>query len=181
MKHASALFANSRLVMVAGIILGIIVAMSRIWDWLEPVTGLATMAFAASAWWQTRRAEDAHYEINDNHDESWVVALEVGRPVSEAANAQFGHVDVLIRAQDVIGTSTLLTDEHYEKVARAVYSACARCQNRSITLVMSGPIGLAVVIGQMIGVEKFRLGVWQFQNGQYLPLPRPRREWLEHR
>lgn len=166
---------------VIGVALGFFVAIFGGWDFIEPLTGIATLCFAASAWWQTRKAEKAHYQDNVTPDGRHVVALEVGRPVSEAVKDHFHHLDVLIRVQDIINTTVLTSDEHYETVARAVYTACARCQNKPIDLIISGPNGLAAILGQMFGLDRFRITIWQFYEGKYFAVPRPKRDWLEHR
>jgi len=172
---------SARALVLVGVLAGLVFAIFGWWNWLEPVIGIGTLTLAGAAWWQTRKAKTAYYSVSDNGDEKWVVALEVGRPISEAVNDSFGHMDVLVRVQDVIGSSVLLTDEHYEKVARAVYSACAICQNRPIDLIVSGPNGLVFLVGQMLGLDRFRVSVFQYYNGEYQRLPRPTRDWLEHR
>lgn len=172
---------NTRTLMILGVALGLVIAAFGWWDWVEPTTGIATMALAGAAWWNTKKARGAYYDVTDNGDDRWIVALEVGRPISEAVKESFGHLDVLVRVQDVIGSSVLLTDEHYERVARVVYSACARSQNRPIDLIVSGPNGLVFIIGQMLGLDRFKVQVWQYYNGDYQRVPRPTRDWLEHR
>lgn len=172
---------SPRNMLAIGVVVGLAIAIVGGWDLLEPTIGIATLTFAAAAWWQTKKAKDAYYHVSDNHDDNWVVALEVGRPISEAVKDAFGHCDALVRVQDVIGTTVLLTDEHYQKVAMAVYSACAQCQNRPIDLIVSGPNGLVFIMGQMLGLDRFRVAVHQYYNGEYQRLPRPTRDWLEHR
>ena len=166
---------------VFGLLTGVTVAIIGGWDYIEPAIGIATLSFAAAGWFQTRRAKKAYYRVSDNYDDNWIVALEVGRPISEAAKDRFGHVDVLVRVQDVIGGTVLTSNEHYQKVAQTVYSACAQCQNRPIDLIISGPNGLSVILGQMLGMDRFRVQVYQYYNGEYQPVPRPTRDWLEHR
>lgn len=172
---------NPRNMILIGTMIGLGIAIFGGWDLLEPTIGIATLTFAASAWWQTRKAKESYYEDKTNADGRHVVALEVGRPISEAVKDRFGHLDILIRVQDVIGTTVLTTPEHYEQVARAVYAACARSQNRPIDLIVSGPNGLVFIMGQMLGLDRFRVAVHQYYNGEYQAIPRPTRDWLEHR
>ena len=73
------------------LLLGVLCAFTSAWNWVEPVIGFLTLGLAAATWIQTRRAAKAVYA--DNGDGSWVVALEVGRPVSEAVKKQFGQLD----------------------------------------------------------------------------------------
>lgn len=174
--------ALSPAVMLAmGLLLGLISAVFGLWNWIEPLTGVCTMALAAATWWQTRRAREAAYA--DNGDGSWVVAVQVGRPVAEAVRKQFGQLDCLIDVRQVLGTDTLSLPEHYESLARAVYSALCAGQGKNIHLVLSGPVALSFVIGQMVGLFHFQLTVYQFapSTGGYEPMPRPNRAWLDHR
>ena len=166
---------------VLGTIIGIVTQFLDLWVYIDPGVNFLTFAMAAVAAWQTKKAHAAYYDDRSNADERHVVALEVGRPISEAVKAKFGHLDILIRVQDVIGTTVLLTDEHYEKVARTLYSACARAQNKPIDLIVSGPNGLLLIVGQMLGLDRFRVAVYQYYNGDYQRVPRPTRDWLEHR
>lgn len=169
-------------VMVAvGVILGVLAAFTGGWDYLEPVTGLATMALAGATWWQTRRAREAVYA--DNGEGSWVVALQVGRPVSEAVKKRFGQLDCLVDVQEVVGDHTLALPEHYEAVARALYRAVAAGQGKNIHIVLSGPVALSFLVGQCVGLFHFQLTVYQFAptTGGYEPMPRPTRAWLDHR
>lgn len=167
--------------LVLGVVLGLVAAALGWWDWLEPVAGLATLATAAATWWQTRKAREAVYA--DNGDGSWVVALQVGRPVSEAVKKQFGQLDVLVDVQGIIGTHTLALPEHYEALAKEMYKACCVGQGKNIHIVLSGPVALSFLVGQMVGMFHFQLTVHQFNpsKGSYEPMPRPTRAWLEHR
>lgn len=163
------------------ILLGLVCAFTNVWNWIEPVTGFATLGIAAATWLQTRRAAKAVYA--DNGDGSWVVALEVGRPVSEAVKKQFGQLDCLVTAESVLRTNLLTLPEHYENLAKAVYSALCQGQNKNCHLILSGPVALAAIIGQMAGVMNFHLTVYQYTpaTASYEAVPRPTMNWLEHR
>jgi len=173
---------NMKIALVAIFVaVGILLAFVGGWDIAEPVIGFATLGFATATWLQTRRAAKATYA--DNGDGSWVVALEVGRPVSEAVKKQFGQLDCLVTAESVLGTNLLALPEHYENLAKAVYSALCQGQNKTCHLVLSGPVALAAIIGQMAGVMNFRLTVYQYapSTASYEAVPRPTMNWLEHR
>lgn len=169
------------IMLAMGLLLGLCSAIFGWWNWIEPVTGVTTMALATATWWQTRRSQEAVY--SDNGDGSWVVALQVGRPVSEAVKKQFGQLDVLVDVGQIIGTHTLSLPEHYEALARAVYQAAVAGQGKNIHVVLSGPVALSFVIGQMVGLFHFQITVYQFtpSTGGYEPMPRPTRAWLDHR
>ena len=51
-----------------------------------------------------------------------VLALQVGRPVSEAVKAHFGQLDCLVEVVAVLGKETLESQEDYKRVATAVYA-----------------------------------------------------------
>ncbi len=177
------LFSNypKQTLVVCFVLIGILLAVTGGWNWAEPVIGFATLGLAMATWLQTRRAVKAVYA--DNGDGSWVVALEVGRPVSEAVKKQFGQMDCLVTAEGLLGTNLLALPEHYEALAKAVYSALCQGQNKTCHLVLSGPVALAAIIGQMVGVMNFNLTVYQFSPsaGSYEAVPRPQMNWLEHR
>lgn len=181
MKKATDKVLSPAIMLAIGIALGLVAAIFGWWDLIEPTAGLATMALAAATWWQTRRAREAAYA--DNGDGSWVVAVQVGRPVSEAVRKQFGQLDCLVDVRQVLGTDTLSLPEHYESLARAVYAALCAGQGKNIHLVLSGPVALSFLVGQMAGLFHFQLTVYQFapSTGGYEPMPRPTRAWLDHR
>ena len=168
--------------LVIGAVLGVIAAATDLWNWIEPITGLITMSLAATTWWQTRRAQEAVY--SNNGSGSWVVALQVGRPVAEAVKKQFGQLDILVDVESALnGEHTLSLPEHYESLACAVYKACVAGQAKNIHLVLSGPVALSFLVGQMVGLFHFQLTVYQFDpsSGSYRAMPRPTRAWLAHR
>jgi hypothetical protein len=174
-------FFSVRFMSFFGFILGVLAWKRGWWDAIEPITGLLSLAVVAATWWQTRRAEQATYA--DNGDGSWIIALQVGRPVSEAVKKQFGQIDALVDVTATIGTHTLSLPEHYESIARAVYAACCAGQGKNIHLVLSGPVALSCLIGQMIGLFHFQIAIYQFSpsTGSYEAMPKPTRAWLEHR
>lgn len=181
LKNVGDRFFSVRFMSCFGLVFGILSWKFEWWNAIEPVSGLLGFALLAATWWQTRKAEQAVYA--DNGDGSWIVALQVGRPVSEAVKKQFGQIDSLVDVTAVIGTHTLSLPEHYEAIARAVYAALVAGQGKNIHLVLSGPVALSCLIGQMAGLFHFQLTVYQFapSTGSYEAMPRPTRAWLEHR
>jgi len=152
-----------------------------VWEYADAAMTLATMAFAGLAWWQTRKAREATYRGSGT--QQWVVALEVGRPVSEAVKAQFGQLDCLVRPEAIIGGNTLATPEDYRRMAEATYAAVCAGQTARVKLVLSGPVALACVIGQLVGLHHFDVEVfqWDAASKQYAAVPSPTRDWLDHR
>ncbi len=180
-KLADKLF-SFKFMLFLGILAGLGAALLGGWDYLEPVIGIATLSIAGATWWQTRKAREAVYA--DNGDGSWIVCLQVGRPVSEAVKKQFGQLDVLVDVGQVLGGEhTLSLPEHYEILVKAVYDAICSGQGKNIHVVLSGPVALSFLIGQVVGLFHFQLTVYQFSpsTGGYEPMPRPTRAWLQHR
>ena len=168
-------------ILALGVVFGIMAASFGWWSWIEPISGIATLALAGAAWWQTRKARTAVYQ--GSGDGLHVVALEVGRPVSEAVKAHFGQMDALVRIEDVLGGSVLATPDDYRRMASAVYSAICAGQGQRIKLVLSGPVALACLIGQLVGLHHFDVEVFQYDPASkgYIAVPSPTRDWLDHR
>ena len=152
---------------------------SQAWAIAEPLLALVSLAITVKIWSQTKIAKKKKYANEGGKD--YIIALQVGRPVSEAVKAYFGELDTLIDVNLVLGRPMLVTDEDYKKLATEVYSAIAQNQNCKIKLVLSGPIGLSALIGMLIGLHHFNVEIYQFdpQEG-YKKLPEPDRSWLNH-
>lgn len=167
-----------RIFIPIGLILGGIIAYFGGWDLLEPVIGLATVSLSIATYLQTQKAKKAAYK--DNGDGKWVVAFQVGRPVAEAVNKQFGQLDALINVVDVIGSNTIVSDSDYSKLAKAVYKAAMEGQGKNVHLVMSGPVGLSFLVGQLVGLHHINITVYQFDmaSGSYQALPKASRDML---
>ena len=175
--------------LLLGTILGISLGSLGYWNLVEPVVQVLTIIFVVWAWIQTRKREVAGYQ---GSREKFVIALEVGRPVSEAVKNYFGNPDdrehpydfAVIEVNALLGKSALETDRDYEKMAKAIYSTLARNQNKEIHLILSGPVGMNFIVGQLVGINKFGITVYQYygenKERKYLPLPHPTRDWLKH-
>ena len=150
-----------------------------IWGYIEPLVGVATLVVATSTWVKTRRAKRRVFKSATG--KVAVVALQVGRPVSEAVKAAFGQLDALIDASIVIGgDGTLRSTDDYKRLASAVYKELAVRQNCKLKLVLSGPVALNCLIGQLIGLGHFDIEVFQFNPliKGYESVPQPDRSWL---
>lgn len=167
------------LALIIGILLGLASIFTQTWEFAEPIMGMATLALSISIYLQTQRAKRAVYA--DNGEGSWIVALQITRPVAEAVNKHFGQLDVLIDSSLIIHSNTLSLPEHYKQIAQAVYKACVQGQGKNIHLVMSGPVSLNFMIGQLIGLHHFAITVYQYDpaSGGYVQMPSPTRDWLE--
>lgn len=147
------------------------------WALIEPLVWLIASAIAAFFWLKSKRAKRKKYKkIQGEH----IIALQIGRPVAEAVKASFGKLDSLIEIEGLIGKSSLETSDDYKKIAREVYRAISAHQSCKIILVLSGPVGLNCLIGQLIGLHNFDVNLYQFSivNKGYDKLPEPDRSWL---
>ena len=110
------------------------------------------------------------------------MALQIGRPVAEAVKAHFGELDALIDIESVLGKRTLDSDKDYKKIVIEVYKALAQNQDTEIHLIISGPVGLNLLLGQMIGRNIFDVVVYQYDAiaKGYIALPSPDHDWGHH-
>lgn len=148
-----------------------------IWDVLEPSLAGATLAFTAIYWYKNQSAKKRTFVAGEG---DYVIGVQVGRPVSQAINSHFGQCNVLIDIEEVLGTSTLSTDKHYQMMVQELYKNIAKAQNRKIHLVLSGTLGMSFLAGQLVGLHHFDLTIYQFDrdSGGYKALPKPSRDWL---
>lgn len=158
--------------------LAILESMKDSWGYIEPLVWLFGAIAGLVYWIRVRVARRRRYA--NRGGEQFVLALQVGRPVAEAVKAFFGELDVLVTVETVTGKSVLETDRDYRLVASELYRAMAANQNRPIKLVLSGPVGLSFLVGQLVGLAKFDVEVFQFDpvTKGYQPLPTPDRHWL---
>ena len=112
----------------------------------------------------------------------FIVALQIGRPGAEAAKRHFGELDDLIDVNSVLGKDSLENKNDYKKIVKEVYKALAQNQNAEIHLVISGPVGLNFLLGQVIGLSHFDVVIYQYDQIKkgYTELPSPERSWLKY-
>jgi len=103
-----------------------------------------------------------------------IVVLEVGRPVTDDVKSQLGEP-----FRTVSYPRPILEDE-YPEILRETYSAIREAAEGGspVTLVLSGPLGLAFTLGQLVGLSHFKIQVYQFSAGRYRPVPVPTRELM---
>lgn len=149
---------------------------SVVWGLIEPLVGMATMAAAGATWLRIRREKSRR--INGKGGGEAIVALQIGRPIAQAVAEHFGRpADEL-----VVFDRALESDRDYRELAMAVYAAMCKHQSKRVHLVLSGPVGLNFLVGQLVGLHHFHVQVYQFDpsGGGYIPLPQPDRSWLRH-
>ncbi|RLC88163.1 MAG: hypothetical protein DRJ03_03755 [Chloroflexi bacterium] len=105
--------------------------------------------------------------LPDEREDEGIIVLEVARPIYEDVKHQLG--DVVAR----IVYDRLLTAAELPQVAAEVYKAVAHAQRffKKITLVLSGPIVLAALIGQALGMQHFNVDFAFWQKGSYVRVP----------
>jgi hypothetical protein len=101
-----------------------------------------------------------------------IVVLEIGRPIAQDVAKQIGE------PTKVISYPRLVLEEEYPKIRKEVYDAVreAGAGGEEVVLVLSGPLGLAFTIGQLVGLSHWKLTVYQFTAGSYRPVPPPTRD-----
>ncbi|WP_029523586.1 SAVED domain-containing protein [Persephonella sp. KM09-Lau-8] len=157
-------------------------ALSDSWGYTEPLIGYSAAIAGLYYFVVTYYKKNKKYK-NKSENGRVYVALQVGRPVSEAVKKFFNTNDlVLVDVEAVLGKTTLETDKDYKKLANAVYRELAKNQDKEIHLVLSGPVGLNFLIGQITGLNHFDVHIYQFDpvSKGYMELPQPDRTWLKH-
>lgn len=164
------------------ILVRILEGLSTSWDYTEPLIGylavLAAVYYTVTTYLKKRKT----YK-NKSQNGKVYLALQVGRPVGEAVKRFFHTEDLtLVDVEAVLGKTTLENDKDYKKLANAVYKELAKNQDKEIHLVLSGPVGLNFLIGQIAGLNHFDLHLYQFDpiSKGYMELPQPDRTWLKH-
>ena len=152
--------------------------LKNIWGYGEPLTFVFALLSGLVYWLRVRAARRRRYSNRGGKD--FVLAIQVGRSVSEAVVAHFGELDCLIDAEALLGRAELRGQEDYKKLAKELYRAMAANQHCPIKLVLSGPVGLACLVGQLAGLHKFDVEVFQFDPASkgYTALPVPGLDWL---
>jgi len=158
----------------------IIEMLQSAWDVTEPIVGFLGIIIVLWYWISTAFAKRKKY-LNKG-SKKFIIALQVGRPVAEAAKKHFGELDALIEVKSILGKDTLETDSDYKKITKELYKALAQNQNAEIHLVISGPVGLNFLIGQLVGLSHFDVTIYQYDpiKKGYSKLPSPDRNWLSY-
>jgi len=158
----------------------IIEVLQSAWDVTEPIVGFMGIFFVMWYWISTKLAKRKKY-LNTG-SKKFIIALQIGRPVSEAVKKYFGELDALIEIKSILGKDTLENDLDYKKITKELYKALAQNQNHEIHLILSGPVGLNFLIGQLVGLSHFDVTIYQYDGikKSYKKLPQPNRNWLNY-
>ena len=102
------------------------------------------------------------------------VVLEVGRPIRSDVERQIGSVDA------VISYPRAISEVEIPKIAAEAYRKISELASggEEVTVVLSGPLALSFELGQLVGLEKFKVKVMQFSQGRYVEVPPVTREHM---
>lgn len=158
----------------------IIEALQSAWDIAEPIVGFLGVIAVLWYWISTLMAKRKRYR--NKGSKKYILALQVGRPVAEAVKKHFGELDSLIDVKSILKKDALETDQDYKKITKEVYRALAQNQDSEIHLVVSGPVGLNFLLGQLVGLSHFDVTIYQYDSIEksYKTLPSPDRDWLNY-
>jgi len=97
--------------------------------------------------------------------------LSIGRDIVSNAEKQMER-----QADAVIQVGELTPDE-FPELRRQIYDYLKQWQDDRIELVLSGPVALALTLGQLIGLNHFDLHVFHYDSAQrtYQAVPMPTR------
>ena len=101
-----------------------------------------------------------------------IIVAEIGRPILQDVKEQLGEPAAVISYQRPVLESEIpmIAGEVYRAVARAASGG------HEVHIVLSGPLGLAFEVGQLVGLSHFKVVVYQFSAGRYRPVPPVTRE-----
>ena len=160
-----------------GVIVGIICYFMGWWDFVEPIMGLSTLSLVV---YQLKLKEAAKKTIySDNGDSQWVVGLQIGCDLAPAMISKFGHIDVMIDAKAVTGSHTLATENDYKALAKEAYKAIAAGAGKNTKVVLSGPVTLAFMVGQMCALHAHNVQLFNYvpTTNSYEALPKVTSDW----
>ena len=94
-----------------------------------------------------------------------LVVLEIGRPIVDSVTTQLGEPDIVIQRKAAIDI-----EKEAHQIAAELYKSIAVIQRfaKEIILVLSGPLAIAFLVGQLVGLNKFNIKIAQWQSGRYV-------------
>lgn len=101
-----------------------------------------------------------------------IIVVEIGRPIIDEVKAQLGE------PVEVVSYKRPILEEEIPQIAGQVYKAIKKHSGGGnvIHLVLSGMLGLAFSVGQLVGLSHFKIQLWQYSGGRYKPVPPVSRE-----
>lgn len=101
-------------------------------------------------------------KFKGNKKEKSIVVLEAGREIANDVQDQLGEIDAIIKAG-------IVSKDQMHELAADVYKAIKNLQrvSKKIILVLSGPVVLSFLVGQLVGLNHFNLELAWWQRGSY--------------
>jgi hypothetical protein len=100
--------------------------------------------------------------------------LEVGRPIRQDVEREFGRVDAIVSVPRAISELEIprIAAQAYREIMKLAQGGS------EVNVILSGPLGLAFQLGQAVGLAHAKVTVWQFSQGKYVKVPPLTREHL---
>lgn len=109
-----------------------------------------------------------------------VLILEIGRPIQQDVKNFLQKIGVQPRDIRVVSITRPIVEEEYPDIWRLAYKHITELGfgGDEIWIFLSGPLGLSFGLGQLVGLQHWKVLVYQFSAGTYRPVPPPTRELL---
>jgi len=103
-----------------------------------------------------------------------IFVLEIGRPIKQDVEKELGRVD------DILSIPRAISELEIPKIAAEAYKRIMRLSSggEEVAVVLSGPVALAFMLGQALGLGHAKVVVYQFSQGKYVKVPPLTREHL---
>ena len=103
-----------------------------------------------------------------------IFVLEVGRPIRGAVEKQFGKVD------DYVSYPRAISETEIPKIVAEAYRKIMKLaeEGEEVYIILSGMLALSFQLGQVIGLGKVKVTVYQYSMGKYVRVPPITREHL---
>jgi len=109
-----------------------------------------------------------------------VLILEIGRPIKEDVIAFLKKQGYDTSRMDirVVSRQRAIIEEEYPDIWKEAYFHIKQLGfgGNEIWIFLSGPLGLSFGLGQIVGLQHWKVIVYQFSGGTYRPVPPPTRE-----
>jgi len=109
-----------------------------------------------------------------------ILILEIGRPIKQDVIAflQSQGFDTSKLDIRVVSRQRAIIEAEYPDIWREAYYHITQLGvgGNEIWIFLSGPLGLSFGLGQIVGLQHWKIIVYQFSAGAYRPVPPPTRE-----
>ena len=111
-----------------------------------------------------------------------ILILEIGRPIKNDVIAFLKNqgLDPEKLKIAVVSIPRAIIEAEYPSIWKQAYDSIRELgsESKEVWLFLSGPLGLAFGLGQIVGLQHWKVIVYQFSAGSYRPVPVPTREIL---